>query len=121
VFIIAFLMLLAPGLIAVRILWREKTISQDDWKLVVIDYFVYSFLIMLAVYAFMFFTYPDRTVSFSVNVTAISTILTASFVFKYSIVALISALILPIFVPWVIRIWTSLEDKRDKRNKNKRR
>ena len=117
--IIVLFMLLAPGLISVRVLWSKKAIAKEDYKFVVCDYVIYSFLIQLVVYAIMFFTYPERTVSFSVNMAAISHVLSASFVFKYSLVALISAIILPAFLPWLIKFWQSLEDKRGNRGKRK--
>jgi hypothetical protein len=108
-------MLLAPGLIAVRILWRKKEIRREDYKFIVSDYIVYSFLIHSAVYGSLFFTFPDRTVSFSAEVTAWSNILLASFVFKYSIASLLAALILPATVSWLAKSWLSLEEKRTKR------
>jgi len=73
---------------------------------------------MLATYCFMFITYPDRTVSFAVDTWAISHILTVSFVFKYSFVALVASLVLPAFIPWAIKIWANLEDKRGKAKRN---
>ena len=116
--ILMLFMLLAPGFIAVRVLWHNKTINREDYKFIVCDYIIYSFLILMAVYGFMFFTYPNRTVSFALEVRANSHILTASFVFKYSFVALVSALILPVFIPKLIKFWTSLEDNR-RRKKGK--
>ena len=111
-FIVALFMLLTPGLIAVRILHGKKDIGRGDWKFIVCDYFVYSFLIQIAVYGFMFFTYPPRTVSFHAEIHAASHIMSASFVFKYSVIALISALVLPFLVPKVIRFWRNQEEKR---------
>ena len=116
-YILALFMLLAPGFISVRVLWHNKTVSKEDYKFIVCDYVVYSFLIQMVVYAFMFFTYPERTVSFSVGIGAVSHILSASFVFKYSLVALISAVILSVIVPWLIRTWQGLEDNRGKRKR----
>ena len=115
--IVALFMLLAPGLIAVRVLWNNKPIGKEDYKEVFIDYAIYSFLIQMSVYGFMFITYPERTVSFSAGIHATSHIMTASFVFKYSIVALIFAVILPAIVPRVIKFWRGLEDNRKKRRK----
>ena len=116
--IVALFMLLTPGLIAVRILWHKRAangIKREDYKFIACDYMIYSFLILLAVYCFMFFTYPLRTVSFSAEIRAISHILSASFVFKYSIVALLAAVVLPFFIPWAIRFWQGLEEKRSKK------
>ena len=111
-FIVALFMLLTPGLIALRILHGDKAIGRGDWKFIVCDYFLYSFLIQIAVYGFMFFTYPPRTVSFHADILAASHILHASFVFKYSVIALVSALVLPFLVPKVVRFWQRQEEKR---------
>jgi len=111
-FIITLFLLLVPGVISLRILWRGKSVSRSDVKFLVADYLIYSFLILLVTYAFMFFSYADRTVTFSTSIYAVSTILSAAFVFKYSIVALITSLILPAFVPWICRSFLRLEEKR---------
>ena len=104
--IIPILMLFTPGLIAIRILWRDKEISRSEYIYVISDYIIYSFLIMLSVYAFTFITFPERTVSFTIQqVPAHSHIYAASFVFKYSISALVASLILPVFVPWLCRLF----------------
>ena len=115
--LIILFMLIAPGLISVRILWSNKLIKREDYKFIACDYVIYSFLIQLAVYAIMFFTYPERLVSFSIDIITTSHILAASFVFKYSFVALIAALILPVFIPWIVKIWASLEDNRGKKKR----
>ena len=112
---IAIFLLLSPGFIAIRILWRNKKISQGDYFFIVCDYAVYSFLIHMMTYGVMFFTYPERTVSFSASLPAASSIITADFVFKFSAVSLFFALAMPAFVPWVVRIWRSLEDGRKKK------
>ena len=114
-YLLAVLLLFSPGVIAVRILWRNKKISQVDYFSIGCDYVLYSFLIQMMTYGFMFFTYPERTVSFSASIPAISSIITASFVFKYSAVSLVFALALPAIVPWIVRIWRSLEDGRKKK------
>ena len=114
-YLLATILLVYPGFVAVRILWQNKKISQGDYFFVACDYAVYSFLIVLLSYGFMFFTYPERTVSFSPGMPAISHIMSAGFVFKYAAVSLISALALPAFVPWVVRVWRSLEDGRKKK------
>ena len=114
-YILAIILLLAPGLVSVRILWRNKKISQGDYFFIFCDYMLYSFLIVLAAYGFMFFTYTGRTVSFSPGFVAVSDIFSAGFVFKYSAVSLVAALALPAFVPWVVRVWRSLEDRREKK------
>ena len=107
-------MLLAPGLIALRILWRGRKIGLSNCFYVISDYIVYSFLVQTMTYGIMWFTYAERLVSFSVSVSATSHILSASFVFKYSAVSMIFAAALPVFVPWLIHIWRSLEDGRKK-------
>lgn len=111
--IVMLFMLLAPGLIAVRILWKDRAISAADYKFVAGDYLIYSFLIQMAAYGFMFLTYPERTVSFTVNAGAVSHILSASFVFKYSLVALIAALALPKAVPWLAKIMKKAKKKEE--------
>ena len=113
--IVAMFMLLAPGLIAIRVLWHNKPIGKEDYKHVFTDYVIYSFLIQMSVYGFMFFTHPLRTVSFSVGARASSHILSASFVFKYSAVALVAAVALPAVLPRLIRLWRRLEDNRSKK------
>ena len=118
--IVMLFMLLAPGLIAVRVLWYKKTIMRQDYKFVACDYIVYSFLIQLVVYGFMFFTYPERTVSFAMDAMATSHILEASFVFKYSYHSLGAALVLSALVPRVVKFWMGLEEKRNKRLEEKK-
>lgn len=113
--VVALIMLLVPGLISVRILWREKEITKGNYKYIVCDYLVYSFLILLAVYAVMFFGYPHRTVSFSTSLHALSHISHASFVFKYMFTALLASLVLPYFVKGACKLWLKLEDNRSKR------
>ena len=115
--VVSSLMQLAPGLIAVRMLWHKRAtngIERKDYKFIACDYLIYSFLIQLAVYGIMFITYPERTVSFAVGIGATSHVLSASFVFKYSVAAIIAAVVLPVFVPWLIEYWLSLEIKRGK-------
>ena len=105
-FFIAFLMLVVPGLISVRILWNDlKAVDRLNLKYVISDYLVYSFLIMLSAYTVMFFTDASRTVSFYVNTPAVSHILAASFVFKYSVVALVTSIVLPIIVPKIVNYY----------------
>jgi len=113
-FVIVFLLLLAPGLITIRILWSKKEIRQEDYKFIVCDYVIYSFLIHMAAYALMFITYPERLVSFSTSIGATSHILSASFVFKYSFASLVAAVILPFLVPWLVKFWLSPRDSKDK-------
>ena len=120
-FLIALFMLLAPGLIAVRILWYKNDIKREDYKFLACDYVIYSFLIKMAVYGFMFITYPERSVSFVTDVRAVSHILSASFVFKYSAAALAAAVILPIFVPCLAKFWLNLEEDKIKRKTKKQR
>jgi len=101
-FLVISFILLAPGMVSVRILWNKKAIEYQDYRIIIADYVIYSFLIQMAVYGFMFFTNPSRTVSFIPNIDAISHVLSAGFVFKYSFMALILALILPFFISQVI-------------------
>ena len=112
--IIPILMLLTPGLIAIRILWRDKVINRAEYKYVISDYIIYSFLIMLTVYAFMFITFPERTISFSTQHVAVhSHIHAASFVFKYTASALVASLILPVLVPWICRLFIEMDGWKD--------
>jgi hypothetical protein len=110
-FVIPFLLLMAPGLIAIRILWSKKEIKREDYKTIVCDYIIYSFLIHMAVYALMFITYPERSVSFATETVAISHILSASFVFKYAAASLAAAVILPALVSRLAKLSMSSEDK----------
>ena len=94
--LIALLILLVPGLIATRIHWRGRTITRADSLFLVWDYLTYTFLILLLNYGFMFFTYAERKISFSSQMPFFdSNIFSASFVFKYSLLALLLALALP--------------------------
>ena len=114
-FFIVLLMLLAPGLISFRILYSGKTISKSNYKYIVCDYLVYSFLIVLVVYAVMFFSYPERTVSLSIhNTDTHSQIYSASFILKYSLMALTASVLLPIIVPKLYRVFLKLEKNKRK-------
>lgn len=113
--IVAIILLLVPGLISIRILWRDKKVSREDYKYIVCDYLIYSFLIMLSVYAIMFFSYPQRTVALSTNVEALSNILSASFVFKYGFAALLFSIIMPGIVPKICKLWFNLEKGRKRK------
>jgi len=119
-FLIALVLLTAPGLVSLRILWKGKQMPKDDWKYLVSDYLIYSFLIIICVYGFMFLTYPQRSVSFDMHNNAISHISSASFVFKYSVVALFSSIVLPVFVPWIIGKFQALEKNRLEKHSKKR-
>ena len=113
--ILALFMLFTPGLIALRILWRGRKIERSNCFYAIGDYVMYSFLVQMMTYGVMWFTYTERLVSFSVTVPATSHILSASFVFKYSAVSMIFAVVLPAFVPWAVRVWRKLEDGRKKK------
>jgi len=67
---------------------------------------------MVSVYAFMFFSYPERSVSFVEEISATSNILMASFVFKYSVISLAASLLLPVILPLLVETWSSFEEKR---------
>ena len=115
--IVSLLMQLVPGLIAVRILWSKRATSAivpENYKFIACDYLIYSFLIQLAVYGFMFITYSERSVSFAIGVGAVSHILSASFVFKYSVVALAAAMVLPIVVPWLTTFKLEFDNEQSK-------
>ena len=118
-FLLTLVMILAPGLIAIRILWSKKEIRREDYRNIVCDYGIYSFLIHMVVYGVLLFTYPERTVSFAAEVNAISHITSVAFVFWYFTIALIAALVLPAIIPKVVEIWLSLEDSRGKKKDQK--
>ena len=109
--IVALFMLLTPGLIAVRILWKGREIERSKLFGFVSDYVVCSFLVQMMTYGVMWITYPERTVSFSTNVLAVSNITGAGFVFKYSAVSFAYAIVLPITLPIFLRSWQITEDK----------
>ena len=115
--VLALIMILVPGLISVRILWKDKEIKSSNYKYMVFDYLLYTFLILLSVYAVMFFSSPSRTVSLSIDVRATSHIRTAGFVFKFMFVSLIFALILPKVVTTLHKFFVKLESDREKRLK----
>jgi len=117
-FVIPLFMLLVPGLISVRMLWRGKNIGRDEWKFVISDYLIYSFLIMLTVYAIMFFINPERTVSFVPEIWARSHIGSAGFVTKYSFTALVASLVLPGIIPAICKLYFSMEDNRSNRTQS---
>ena len=110
--VIMIIMLLCPGVISMRILWHNKNIQKNDYFMIFLDYAVYTFLIQTATYGVLFFSYPYRTVSFFVLFGATSNIISAGFVFKYSFVSLVFAVLLPVLISLAMRIWHSLEDKR---------
>ena len=114
--IIVLLMLLAPGLISMRMLWKLKELASADYKLIISDYIIYSFLIQLSCYLVMFLSYPERLVSFSLsNVWTHSHIYSASFVVKYSMIAVITALLLPSVITKMAQIVYNLEEERKHR------
>ena len=114
-FILTAFLLLVPGLIAVRIVWRDKEIAQRDYFAIACDYAVYSFLVHMMTYGVLYFTYPERTVSFTAGMPTTSNVISAGFVFKYSAVSLIFALAMPAIIQRAVRIWRSLEDGRKKK------
>jgi len=126
-FIVTLFMLLAPGLIAVRILWHKREIRKEDYKLVACDFIIYTFLIHTVVFGFIFLMHPERSLYIALNEfrANVVEVLVSSFVFRYSVSAsLVAALILPVVVPFVTRFWTSLDDRKKKRqvkNKTKNR
>ena len=120
-FIVTLMLLLIPGLISTRILWQNKSINRENYVFIAVDYLTYSFLILIAVYTVMFLSYPERSVSLSAQIPAVSNILSASFVFKYSITALASAVILPALVPRLCKFYLNLEDNRAKKKQNSKK
>jgi hypothetical protein len=96
-FVVAFLMLFVPGLIALCI--HEKTLvrfNRENWQPLLWKYLFYSFAIVFTAYFVMYLDYPGRRLSFSSQAEAHSNVLMVSFVVKYSLLAVASALVLPI-------------------------
>ena len=112
--IVAAILLLAPALISLKILWGRREITKKHFKLIAADYVIYTFLIMVAAYGVMFFTYVNRSVSFTMQMAAESHISSASFVVKYSIAAIIAALLLPSIVKFFSRVFRKLEKNKKK-------
>jgi len=110
--VVSLLMLLVPGLISIQVLWRGKDINKSDYKYIVCDYLMYSFLILLSVYFAMFLFNPERTISFSAAIRASSNILMSGFVVKYSATALIASLLLPVVIPKVYNFFFKIEKNR---------
>ena len=109
--IISLLMLLTPGLIALRIRWRRKTIRRADIKYLISDYLILSFIIMIIDYLVMFLSYTERTVSFSVKLMKYdSNIYSASFIVKYSLTALVLAFVIPY-------LWQTIFNRPNKKDK----
>ena len=95
--IVALLILLAPGLISLRIYWRGRTISAADYKYLVCDYIIFSFIILLFGYTIIFIANPSKSVSFSAqHFDFESNIYTAGFVVKYSVAALALSVAIPV-------------------------
>jgi len=105
---LAFFLLMAPGLITIRLLWSDKINSLDkcDYIFIITDYMIYSFLIILCSYGFMFLTYPARIVLFSTDISAymlgVSHIGKAGFVLKYGVISLIFSILLPYVISRLI-------------------
>ena len=112
--IVAAIMLLAPAFISLKILWGRREITKKHFKLIAADYAIYTFLIMTVTYGVMFFTYVNRSVSFTILASGESHILSASFVVKYCVTAIIAALLLPPIVKCFSRIFKSLENSKEK-------
>jgi hypothetical protein len=91
---------------ALRIHWLGREITRASYKYIACDYIIYSFAIIAICYVFMFLSYPTRTVSFSSGVFSThSNVYQASFIAKYSFVAIISALTLSIVIKFRWILW----------------
>jgi len=90
-------MLFVPGIIAVSVHnGRLIHVTRDNWQSLIWKYLLYSFAIIIVAYFFMFLTYPERSVSFSPWATwTINNVLQVSFIFKYTLVAVAAALVIP--------------------------
>jgi len=102
-FLVALLMLLAPGLISLRIYWHGRTISTADYKYLVCDYIIFSFIILLLGYAILFISSPNRFISFSAQYFDFeSNIYSAGFVVKYSVAALALSVVVPVIARKIV-------------------
>jgi hypothetical protein len=81
-------MLVAPGLIALRIHWCGREIRRENLKYLICDYLIYDFLITLIGFAPLFLTHSDDPARFFNQ--------SFGFVFKYSCVVLVAAVALPL-------------------------
>jgi len=101
--VVALLMLLAPGLISLRIYWRGRTISTADYKYLFCDYIILSFIILLLGYIIMFVSDPNRSVSFSAEYFKFdSNIYTVGFVVKYSVIAFALSVAVPLIARKIV-------------------
>ncbi|MDR1001564.1 MAG: hypothetical protein LBL96_12350 [Clostridiales bacterium] len=92
---IAFLMLSVPGLVSLRLHGINKA-DKENWQEVLFVFLLYSMAIIFFVNLIMFITFHDRTVSFSpFDRTTNSSIFYSSFIIKYTLFAMIFALLLP--------------------------
>ena len=93
---IPFLMLVVPGIIAVSL--HEKkliNVTRENWQRLLWVFLLYSFGIMLSVCFVLWIDNTRNTISFSPWTLAGNHVLRVSFIVKYSILAVIVALILP--------------------------
>jgi len=96
VIFIAILMLVAPGLVSIRVKWNKKRASKSDFKHILSDYLIFSFTIMVLVFIFIFLADAIRGLSFVDRVFAFSQGVSAGFILNYSVVAIIAAVVLPL-------------------------
>jgi len=95
--IVPILMLFVPGIIAVSVHnGRLIHVTRNNWQSMMWMYLLYSFAIIIIAYFVLFITDPPRTVSFSPWTTETTNdVLHVGFVFKYTLLAVTGAFILP--------------------------
>jgi hypothetical protein len=101
---IAIFMFLTPGLISIRIKWHKKKASKSDFKHILSDYLFFSFSIMVLVFAFIFLADAVRGHRFGDRVFALSQGVSAGFILNYSAVAIIAAVVLPLWTKILLLI-----------------
>jgi len=94
---IPFLMLAVPGIIAVSV--DEKQLihfTRDNWQSLLWKYLLYSFGIIFIVNFILYLGFPSRTVSYSPwTLWTVNNIFHVGFIFKYILLATVSAVVLP--------------------------
>ena len=96
---VPFLMLTVPGIIAVCVHSRQLIhITRKNWQPLMWIYLLYSFAIVFTVNVVMWLSFPQRTISYSPQITwATSNVLSAGFVVKYILFSAVAAFGLPKF------------------------
>ena len=105
--VIALLILLLPGLVSVGIIWRRKIITKPDYKFILKDYLIYSFVINIpsaCIILFFMNAMPQQhSLTFFLNVLSANGTRGALFMLGYLMLALFFAIVLPIVLPWLTK------------------